>query len=401
MNPCLLNSAFILLFSPCVAFAAGGSLSAAPSPATTIEIQMSGTPSPAQIAVELEKKFPLKDWKSVGFKDDDGQPLMVMKVPNFLFWNSDCTKHAVRDGVEYCGPDWENSPRLSGSVKIAGKIRTLVIGMEGGRPGPPHDRPAGDLGTAFGVWEGYGALLSSKIITLGGYKAYLGEIEDVKKTLPKPTKVMTLIFSNHSYFGVTLDFIETETSSSGTDFVLHKDRVFQGFIDRAIENFQIKVKVEDVPRKVKESASEEKSSSVRCLPPKAPNLRERVTRSDLIFIGVPKEVHDVKVPNSEFWNKQAEFDVKRVLKGNLSESAKTVMVNFLEYGTTLDGRKIDSCSPDLDGAHFDLNSRDELLVYASKGFEFHTSDRNGGGSLRTKDKEVQREIERVKQLLSK
>lgn len=194
--------------------------------------------SPKDISAELEKRFPVTDWKTIGFCGYKKEPLMTMRVPKFLSWEADCNLYNVKDGIEYCGPD-DSSPRLSGTIKIGDREHLLQIGMEAFLSKRPPANPLTHLYFESSTWGISGALIANNAILLGKHEAYLAEIEDTQNKLPKPTKVMTLIKFRHSNIGGMLYFIESE----GAKFTPHKDRIFQKIIDEVVKSFQFKVKV--------------------------------------------------------------------------------------------------------------------------------------------------------------
>jgi hypothetical protein len=196
-----------------------------------------------KLSDELERKYPFSKWKSIGFCDSQKQPIMTIKVPDFVSWDQNCVLHNVRDGIEYCGPD-DSSPRLTGRLNLGGKEHILQVGMEAFSRKKPIQTYY-DL-SLFNDWKEHSALLSSREILLDGHKAYRGEIEDANNTLPKPTKIMTLIYFNRPYVGGTLYFIELEKKEQAENFVRHKNRIFQKLIEKIIDSFRFKLKsIED------------------------------------------------------------------------------------------------------------------------------------------------------------
>ena len=191
----------------------------------------------------IEKKYPFKEWKTIGFCDDNKVPLTTMKVPSFMNWPSDCDYHTVKDGVEYCGPG-EASPRMTGSVIIDGKERVLQIGMEVFRSKEFYKTYYDD---PFKSEYDSSVVLSSRAIMLGGYKSFLGEIEDTANKLEGPTKIMTIIKYSHGYIGGKLYFIDYENKNGEYRFIKHKDWAFQPTVDKIMESFVFKVKKIDSP----------------------------------------------------------------------------------------------------------------------------------------------------------
>lgn len=200
--------------------------------------------SPKKISEELKKKYPIKEWKTIGFCGFKKEPIIHMKVPKFLNWDPECNLHTVKNGIEYCGPD-DVTRCASGVVVLEGKDRLLQVCMEFFKHKKRVIPKVPNLSSYDIFWGKYGALIKNEVSTLGGYGAIFSEIEDKNGSLPRSIKVQTLIDFSQPYVGGMLYFIETEKDASGDRFVPHTKRVFQWAIDEMIESFEFKVKVSD------------------------------------------------------------------------------------------------------------------------------------------------------------
>lgn len=192
--------------------------------------------------LKLDDSLKMEKWKLVGFCGYEKEPIVVFRVPAFLKWDPNCNLHTINDGVEYCGPS-ESSPRLRGKILVAGKERTLQVGVEAFKKKTseisPLDKTYFDSG-----WGKYGALVSVEKIKLGGHEAFVANIEDRENRLPKSIKAQTLIKFSHPKVGGMFYFIETEKVDNRDKFVPHNERIFHTVINKIIESFKFKVPTE-------------------------------------------------------------------------------------------------------------------------------------------------------------